>query len=284
MYIAIDVGGTNIGIGLFESENPDSLIHDISFNTQDDFEQDINRIVNEVKSHLHGNQNNGLVIGIGLPGLVDKDNKILLRSTNLPGWQGYSIDTKLEELLGLSNFKLFISTDVEAAARAEAEFTNLNEDFNFIVWGTGISAVKVYYPNPRLSTEKLSKKYQRVSLGYHTIMPTIEINGETYRGYLENFCGGAKIKEIYGKEPTQLSDKEWSEVMDYFAEGLANLMILNYSPVFVFSGGIAYGVKERLGELRGLVRSKNDLVETPEFRISQLGEKSGILGALATAI
>ncbi|HBA04440.1 MAG TPA: hypothetical protein DCW51_11130 [Clostridium sp.] len=118
MYIGIDLGGTNVGIGIVDSENKlifkDSIPtkREIGFN---DIIEDIIALISKTinvnnipKSHIQG-------IGIGIPGIVDPKSQIIIDCVNLR-WNNVDIKSAIEENLSIP---VFVGNDATVAGVAE---------------------------------------------------------------------------------------------------------------------------------------------------------------------
>ena len=268
MYLALDVGGTSINMGLYKNLDPESLVETTLLKVKNDFEADMSQISETVKnwttSDLKG-------IALGVPGIINEDETKILHTANLGGWLDKDIVGHLSRVLNCPN--VYLCHDVKAAALSEVEFNHANEDFALIIWGTGIGCTYVRFCNN-------VPDFQQVELGYQTINNTIVINGEEHPGYLQYYCGGKDLERKYGKSASELNEKEWEIVLNDMSYGITNLLTLNYTDKLIFSGGVSNKQAHRLSRLSELVREKNHLYPQPSFSIAKYGENTGLVGAL----
>mgnify|MGYP001308272857 CR=1 FL=1 len=269
MYIALDVGGTNINIGLFSELDPSSRVGSVTLEVKNDFQADIAQTKQAVAQLT---DNPITAIGIGIPGIVNADETRIISSANLSDWEGKDVIGSLQAAFTVD--AVYTCHDVKAAALSESMFGNMTDNFAFIIWGTGIGCSYVRY------TDGKPSNFQQVELGYQTITKTIELEGVTYPGYLEYHCGGGRLVQRFGKPVSELTESEWDTVLDDLSFGIANLLMLNYAPSLVFSGGVAIKQAHRLPKLAELARIRINSSVLPKLQLAKYGEDSGLIGAL----
>ncbi len=83
--IGVDLGGTNIKAAVVDSET--GIIEQVTTPTQANLGRDLllDRIGETVKNLVKKNEIIG--IGLGLPGMVSKDQTTVRNPPNLPGWE-----------------------------------------------------------------------------------------------------------------------------------------------------------------------------------------------------
>lgn len=271
MYLALDVGGTSINIGVYETLSPESLLHQGKILVENNFEKDINQVaifLESVKALKFD------AVGIGIPGVVNEEKTVPRWISNLKSWEGKVLKDEIKKFIEFND--IYVAHDVKTAAASEAIFGELNTDFTFIIWGTGIGGCSVKFIEGK-------PYFQQVELGFHTISETIQLEGKTFPGYLEYFCGGGRLKQRFGKEAKDLSDSDWNDVFEKMSQGLHNLLVLNHSSLLVFSGGVIVNQQQRLSLLENLTAEKVRFTELAftKFKMSKFGEDAGLIGALA---
>ena len=204
MYIAIDVGGTKIKLVPFKELNPASKQSEIIIKTSGNFQKDTDKIVEKLAEYSTVE-----AVGVALPGFIVDKNVGVVSAANLPGWEGEDLKAKLISSLGIN--KVFLLHDGEAHAISETVWNVTEDDYIFIAWGTGIGATYI-----RRVTEKVYA--QQIEFGFHYV------DGR----YIESLVGGNSFKRQFGVNPDKMNEAHWSEVVDNFATGIANLMALNY--------------------------------------------------------
>ncbi|MBZ4664407.1 MAG: glucokinase [Caloramator sp.] len=138
MYIGIDLGGTNIAAGLVDESG--KILYTKSTPTlaargYKDVISDMNRLVKEIIEESKVEKNEIKAIGIGIPGLADKDGNVIF-CVNL-GWENIPLRKMMEEEL---NIPVFIDNDATVAALAEYEFGAMKgcQSGVLLTLGTGV--------------------------------------------------------------------------------------------------------------------------------------------------
>jgi glucokinase len=182
MYLGIDVGGTNLKIGLFD--NNITLLDKRQEFTPSDFEPSylIRRLVLLINEQIIKHEDIQ-AIGIGFPGVITKKGEVLI-SPNLPQWKDVPL---LEELRHYVKYPIYLENDAKTAAIAEMTVGN-GKDFNnfiYITLGTGIGGAVI-------------------------------INREIYRGETSNAGEiGHVIINAFEKNPDRLAFR--TGVLEYYA-------------------------------------------------------------------
>ena len=308
MYIGIDLGGTNIGIGIVDGNN--NLIYKTSMPTKqnvgfkeiaDDMIFLINKVLFDAK--LSMDQLKG--IGIGVPGIVDPKTFKIIECVNLK-WRDVSIKEYIEEIIDVP---VFIGNDATVAGVAEYAIGAM-KGFNMgvlLTLGTGIGAGII-----------INKK---IYDGAHGIGSEIGhlIVGENYydcncgrNGCLETFCSSTAIirysqklikdgkesiiselvendlSKINGKiifQAAKFNDDVANMVIDrmvkYLAIGIVNTISVLDPEVIVIGGGLSAA-----GDFL-LLKLKKEVVKRMYFKgakiseivLSKIGNDGGIIGA-----
>lgn len=190
MFLGIDLGGTNLKIGIINNSNNVIFQRVIPTNAQKGYKSLLDRILFYVDKAL-SNYQNIKSIGIGVPGWVS-DKGIIKICPNLPEWVNINLKPIFKK-----NFKLpfAIDNDANTGALAEMEIgagTN-STHFIYVTLGTGIGGAIVID----------RQIYKGVTGGAGEIGHTIidfnsRINEESpYRsGVLETFIGKNQISEF----------------------------------------------------------------------------------------
>ena len=139
MKIGIDIGGSNIGIGLV-NENGEIIFKEEKYITETtNIEEKIEDFIIEKVTQIP--EYNAIeLIGIAVPGTVS-ENKII-KAVNL-GIENYEIAKNLEEKL---HIKVKLRNDAKCSALAEQKYGELAgfENSVFLCIGTGIGGAVIY--------------------------------------------------------------------------------------------------------------------------------------------
>jgi glucokinase len=263
MKVVFDIGGTTIRSGL----SPDgvSLSECLTIPTDQNFETAMGNFEKIIKK-LTG-KNKISMVGGGIAGVLDKSKSGLLRSPNLPKWEGKPLKKSLQEITRAS---VFINNDVAMGGLGEATVGagRRNQIVAYLSVGTGIGGVKV-----------VDGKICPNVWGFEPGHQIIDVNGKV--GYWEEFAGGKALEKIFGKKPEDISDTViWDQETRLLAVGIHNVILLWSPEILILGGGIMNKINIR--KLADYVALEMEMFpKLPEIVSGQLGEKSGLYGALA---
>jgi glucokinase len=243
-------------------------------------------------------------IGIATAGQIEKMSERILFSPNL-GWHNVPLKDDLEKATGI---KAHIENDVNAATYGEWKFglKSVPKDVLGVFIGTGIGGGLIL-------DGKLYRGFSNVGAEVgHTIL-----NPYGYRcncgnnGCFEAYCGGwyvtervkKKIQEGYAgkishiingdianlhagtiEEAYLLGDEFcvsiWKEVIEYLGAGIASLLNLLNPEVVILGGGVIYGTKRLVDDMKIVLEKRAMAASLKGLRIekAKLGEGSALLG------
>ena len=251
MYIAIDVGATNVRIAGSKKLEHFSFDKIERFELSHNFENDFTKITEIIKKISDGNIE---AIGIGAPGTFNEEKKILISATNLPEWVNVFFVEKLAE-----EFNCPVYADNDGVVASLGEFfygKNKQKDFLYITWGTGIGGSQVKSNVNEIISQR--------------------IEWPVYLKEFEEKCGGKKIIEKYNKVPAELNEEEWEKLLEDFVFHLIELTEKFSEKNIVMGGGATSKQKKRLEMLvENLAEKGVNLV------ISNLDDSIGLFGAMS---
>jgi glucokinase len=141
-FIGVDIGGTNIKIGLVNEQGKPLAQHSYPTKSDDGPQPVVDAIANEVK--LLARQNNIAMkdiagVGIGSPGPLDLANGIVRATPNISGWRDVPLRDMISRATGLP---AILENDANAAAFGEYwAGAGRDPDVRFLVMltlGTGV--------------------------------------------------------------------------------------------------------------------------------------------------
>lgn len=312
-YIGIDIGGTNIKVGLFDS--PISLLSKASVPTQADMGPAVvvERIANaamDLLTQAKLGTEQIEAIGIGTPGPADYPNGVLFRLANMPKFENTPLRDMISAKLG--NRPAVLENDANVACWGEFAMGAGKEieDMVFFTLGTGIGGGIV--SRGELIT---GADYNAAELGHVILYPDGRLCGCGQKGCVEAYAS-ANSTAARANEALQNGEKSSlyqpftkngevtsKEVFDHAANGDAvaidivegtaktlailcvNMLHTTEPARIVFSGGmIAAGdallsrIKRYFNEYVWTIKS-----ETIEICFATLGEDTGIIGAASLA-
>ena len=312
IFIGLDVGGTNVKIGLFDSEL--KMICKTSITTEADMgpEVVINNMAEAVKELLTeaGFSLQDIVyVGIGTPGPAKYSEGIIIRSTNMPKFKNTPICKMLNERLGAP-----VVFDNDANVACWGEYTvgagKGVKDIVFFTLGTGIGGGivsngelvhgcdengaelghMIIYPDGRscnCGQKGCVEAYASATSTAKRATEAIEAGAESSLKKVLDEKGHITSKDIY--EHLAKGDILAKEITDGTAEALAitciNMLHTTEPKRIIFTGGmIAAGdvLLNRIKEFfdKHIWTLKKEAVE---ICFAMLGEDTGIIGAAALA-
>lgn len=268
MYIAVDIGGTNIRIAASESLDTPKLITSTVFNTSGQYEKDLAEIINTIRTigddQIHG-------IGVGLPAIFDETKSKILQCPNLPSWNGKPLQNDLLETF--SN-PVVLENDASIAALGEGLYGfGKKDNFLFIIWGTGIGGTSVRHIDESIDISPSEPGHQIIQWDGPPC-------GCGQHGCLEALCSGRWIERNYGAPAEVLSDQAWEKVVEHFAQGMINLISIHPTKLIIFGGGVASRQPERIKQIHEIVKQRLHIFSLPEMKISKYGKEIGLYGAI----
>ncbi len=307
MRIGIDIGGTKIITGIVDKKGSVLYAKKIPTDSQRGYGAIRDSIIILIQNTINesGIQKKEIEkIGIATAGQVERVTEKILFSPNL-GWHNVPLRDDVERATGI---KTHIENDVNAATYGEWKFAleGIPRDVLGIFLGTGIGGGLIL-------DGKLYRGFSNVGAEVgHTIL-----NPYGYRcncgndGCFEAYCGGWYIKErvkkriregyrgkildiIHGDmdnlhagtiEEAYIRGDEfcisvWREVVEYLGAGIASLVNLLNPEVVVLGGGVIYGTKQLVDDMKMVLEKRAMAASLKGLRIekARLGEDSALLG------
>ncbi len=310
MYIGIDLGGTNIAVGLVSEEG--KILAQAStptMNERDAIEivKDMAMLIDKVTEKYGISKSDIKGVGIGSPGSIDFDNGVVVYSNNLK-MEKFHIAEELNKLTGL---KVSVDNDANCAAMGEyVEYEDKVKNFVFVTLGTGVGSGII------VDGKMLHGFNGAAGEGGHIV---IEMNGEPCtcgrNGCWEAYASVTalirqtkaameknpdslmhKIAEEEGKVSGMTSfvaakkgDKTAEEVVKqyaiYVAEGLTNLENIFQPEMICVGGGISREGDYLLNPIKDYVAKMgyNKYMKKTEIVTAKLFNDAGIIGAAMLA-
>ncbi|MFH1719014.1 MAG: ROK family protein [Planctomycetota bacterium] len=311
-YVGIDVGGTNVKIGLFDSQL--KLIRKTSITTNADMGPDIvidnmARTVEELIAQAGLSLENITAIGIGTPGPAKYSEGIIIKSTNMPKFKNVPICKMLNEKLGAP---VVFDNDANVACWGEYAVGAGKgvKDIVFFTLGTGIGGGVVsngelvhgcdenaaelghmmIYPEGRLCNcgqRGCVEAYASADSTARRATEALEAGAKSSLKKVLDKKGRITSKDIY--EHLAAGDVLAKEITDGTAEALAitcvNMLHTTEPKRIVFAGGMIAAGDALLNRIKYFFDKHIWTLkkETVEICFATLGEDAGIIGAAALA-
>ncbi len=310
MYrIGVDLGGTNIAVGLVNDDMKIQVKKSLPTGAERPAEEivaDIATLCREVCAEAGISLADVAGVGIATPGIANHDDGVVEYANNLP-FRKFPIAKLLSEQTGIQSVK--IENDANAAAWGEAVAGAAKGTTNsvMITLGTGVGGGiiidnKVYsgfnYAGGELghividvdgapcscgrkgcweayssATALIRMTKEKIDECRATGRPTIMTDQPKVSG--RTACdamraGDAAAKEVYDK------------YVKYLASGLATIINIFQPQVISLGGGVSNEGQSLIDSLLPIVRSEQyggGVVPLTEIRIATLGNDAGIIGA-----
>ena len=306
--IGVDIGGGSLKGGAINNKGEVLASFAIPMDRFAEPEVTFSSLANAIKEFINSHSFDEPIIGVGLgvPGLINKETGEVASSPNMPKWLNFNIIQFMEERL---NLPVKIVNDASAAALGEAKFGS-GKKYKYLVMltlGTGVGGGIVY--EGKLIDGNLGMGAQ---LGHSIIVLNGRKCGCGRRGCLEAYAsataltkqtkwvirnnphsGLAKIAEELGKVDARTAfiaaregDKLGNQLVDdyvmYLSEGIMDIANTLRPDVIVLSGGVANEGDYLINKLVDYVSSRNygyNKAPSIDIKKAELGYDSGKIGA-----
>jgi glucokinase len=301
--VGVDVGGTNLRLALADRSGAIAAKWLASTVGMREPEKVIRLILDGVKhvlSQVEASPRALRSIAIGVPGLTDVENGIVLATSYLMGWQNVPLRALVEKEL---NIPAVIDNDVNFAALGEhwsGSATGAG-DFVFLAIGTGIGAG--IFLDGRLYRGSC---WGAGEVGYMLLPGIMEGPGRPNEpGALENMIGGEGIRTQWQKRwsaertslPRELNataifdhglngDAEAQAILRHsstmLAQAIYNISLVLNCPLFVLGGSV--GTHPALCDATREILKQWEMRPVPRLSVSSLGADAQLQGAIRAAL
>ncbi|NLB80948.1 MAG: ROK family glucokinase [Clostridiaceae bacterium] len=308
MYLGVDLGGTNIAVGLVDDNL--NIIHKDSVATEahkqgEDIVGDISSLCIKVLSQTNTEVSSVKWIGIGLPGTPDVKEGKSIYANNL-NLRNTPIRTLIQQVLPLP---VYIENDANCAALGEAYAgaTKGVDNSIMITIGTGIGGgiiinKKIYsgfnYAGAELGHIVIVVDGVECTCGrkgcWETYGSASALIKQTKVAIADN--PGSLLEEIIDGKPENVNGKTAFDAMragcpigtavvenyiKYFAAGVVNVINIFQPEILVLGGGVSKEGDFLIAPLKRIVENEvySRDVEQIQIRIATLGNDAGIIGA-----
>lgn len=311
MYIGIDLGGTNIAVGLVDESGKiiaSGSTPTLATRCLDEIVKDMAMLSKKITEDAGYSMADVKAIGIGCPGTVDNTNGVVSYSNNISSFTKANVS---EEFKKYFDIPVNIENDANAAAFGEYIATGaMASSFVFITLGTGVGGGVVI-------DGKIYRGFNNAGaeLGHVTLMmdgePCSCGNNGCWEAYASVTALIRQTKEAMEKNPDSLmkkfaieegkvsgrtsflaaaeGDKAAKEVVDnyikYVATGIASMVNIFQPETLVIGGGISKEGDTLLLPIKEIVNRMdyNKYMPKVDIRIAKLFNDAGIIGAALAA-
>ncbi|GAB3658522.1 ROK family protein [Echinicola sediminis] len=295
-FLGVDVGGTHLKIGKVSQQG-----EIVSFDKEDtrhykEAPQGFNACFVDVIGKYLSKYPEINKVGIGLPGLINKDRTTTLEIPAIPALDGFNLKGALLEKYPEKSF--FLENDASAAAMGEYKFASSkpSPNFLFITMGTGIGSAAVVdgkiFKGARGNAMEMGHMLSRGNARLETLIGRngiLEILKRMINAYPEK-AGELMDKELgthllvdTAEAGNEVSQMTFDEVAQIMGEAIVSTVrILDVNEIY-FGGGISAGLQFMMPVLEKTVRQYLTRYYTDELQLKKatLGNNAGTLGAAA---
>lgn len=295
IVIGIDVGGTNIKVGLVDHKG--HILDRTNLITKS-FVRDRNALIaaladtiNELIRRNNYSNKNILGIGIGLPGLINPPHGVVYFLPNIPGWKNVPLKKILEEKL---HIPVFIENDVNIITLAEWKFGAGigRKNMVCITLGTGVGGGLI------LNNELYQGEgFVAGEIGHIPINeegPKCNCGGKAcFERYVGNHYLQQKINKIFPRQGISIQDMRvlaekgnkkaldfWFDTATHIGNGLIGVVNLLNPTCIVIGGGVSNNYKFLFKRIEEIIKKRAMRVQSAMVKIvrAQLGDDAGIIG------
>jgi len=305
LTIGVDLGGTNIKVGLVTAEGEVVRRHRVTTEAHHGPQAVADRICQACRDLLTAaGEGPGTVsgVGVGSPGTIDMDNGVVLFSPNLDGWNDVPLRRMVEDGLAM---RCVVDNDANVAALAE-QWVGAGQGSGSLVLltlGTGIGGGivldgRIWHGGNGVAGE----------VGHMSINPDGPLCGCGNRGCLEAYASATAMvrrmrEAIEAGTPTTLAARKdeltaalihgaavagdaaarenIEQTGRYLGLGVSNLMHILNPEAIAFSGGVTAAGEMLLEPVRREVewRTLEASRRNVRISISALTQDAGLIGA-----
>ncbi|MBO5418280.1 MAG: ROK family protein [Clostridia bacterium] len=300
MYIGIDIGGMSIKAGVV-NENGDILAKYAVPTPKNDNEAFLNAMLEGINKAIEeaGIQKTEIkAIGIGNPGVVDRDRGILLEATNI-GFSDISAREFLQKEFG--DIPVLVENDANCAALGEFYKAESTKNFIFITLGTGVGGGIIINGRLYLGTNGAAGELGHIvthtngrqcGCGRKGCWETYaSVTGliETTKEHRDEIKTLSPDEEISGRTVFELArkgDKDAERIRDMWIEeiaiGVVDMVNIFQPDQIIIGGAISKEGDTILLPIIDYVNKNafcSERLTKPKIEISKIGGDAGIIGA-----
>jgi glucokinase len=307
--IGVDLGGTNIAAGVVDKSGKIVQLASIPTQRERNYAEIIRDLVELIqhvinKSSIHWSDIQK--IGVGLPGVVDKKNKEVIYSCNLP-FRYAPVGRDLKQFF---DKPIYLENDANCAAIAEHNCGSTQGVYHFVLVtiGTGIgggifidgriysgfnaAASEIGHMVIHSMGEKCScgregcfEAYSSATALIRQAKKALESQNDSILGQRvrskENPLDAKMIFEA-ASEGDGLAQKILRDFIYHLSVGIVNLINIFQPEVVVIGGGVSKAGEDLLEPLRKQVYGSiysGDFIPKPKLTVASAGNDAGIIGA-----
>lgn len=265
--LVFDIGGTKTRFAVVQGGK---LGRVVTFTTPKKWRDVEPKFRCEAAKLLTGKKVN-MAIG-GVPGTLDSRQEILIRASNLRGWDKAPIAKTLRRAFAVSRIRL--ENDANLAGLGEAIY-GAGKGYHIVGYlgiGTGVGGT-------RIVDQKLDVATAGFRPGHQIIDRSSKARcGCGQRGDLESLISGSGLARQYRRSAETLPESVFQASAKTLGIGLNNLTVLWMPDVIVLGGSVLPRLWPYRAEMKKGLQYR---VRPPMILKAKLGDQAGLYGALA---
>src|SRR5574342_372390 len=199
VVIGVDLGGTNLRTALLSPDGDILAKHKEPTYASEGWKNVVTRLIDGIKEQQESAGERGLAVtavGVGVPGVIQSDRGIVVKSPNFPDWNNLPIKDSLEKAL---NLPVTVENDANAAALGE-QWRGVGcgiKSMILLTLGTGVGGGIILNNQIWQGADGMAGE-----LGHMTIIPDGRRCGCGNTGCLEMYASARGIVESYRERKT----------------------------------------------------------------------------------
>ena len=195
LYLGIDVGGTDVKIGLVDDEGTLVGSHRTSTGELGTPERVVEFALEYARGHIRevlGGQERVAAVGLAVPGVLDGSTCCLREVVNLPdGWKDVPLQTAFQKVSGLPSI---VINDANAAAFAEHNHRGLGDrSLALVTLGTGIGCGVITSGSPYGGDHGSAGELGHIAIDFSDDALPCTCGS---RGHLETYAGASGVVKL----------------------------------------------------------------------------------------
>lgn len=306
-YIGVDLGGTNIAVGIVDKEGKilaKKSVKTLADRPFDEIVADMAKCILDLLAEQGMTENDIVSIGIGCPGNLDTENGRLVYANNFKNGTDIPLRKLMQQHI---NKPVYLGNDANVAALGETISGAAKGVKNavMITLGTGVGGGiiidgKIYEGQNSAGAEMghvcIVKDGEHCSCGrngcweaYASVTALIRQTKEAMKAHPESKMNETPIDEVNGRtafDAMRAGDAAAKDVCDryieYIAEGLVDIVNVFRPETLIIGGGICKEGDTLLVPIKNFINKYaygGSLNPEQHIEIAKLGNDAGIIGA-----
>lgn len=304
MYIAVDIGGTQIRVAVYP-KGEQRPYKQKRIPTQGGNMSPLDRLIGLV-AELWPVEDRVCAIGMAAPGPINPQLGVIYYAPNIPGWEKLPLAQILQERFGVP---VLLGNDANLAALGEWRYGagKGHHDLLYMTISTGIGGGVICDDRLLLGAHGLAAE-----LGHVTVLPDGPLCGCGHRGHLEAVASGTAIERYVAEQlaqgvPSSLAEFRTPSGRDismaaeqgdplakaalaragtFIGYALGDYLHIFNPSIIILGGGVSRSGPFLIEPLRAAIAEQ---VISPQYlhglviTTAELGDNAGLMGALALA-